>query len=73
VVTEPATLSGASHVVRMMLAVRAQHGWSQLELAQRLSISRRTINRWENGHAEPPVYLLAALRELLSDTQKPGM
>lgn len=53
------------HVVRMLLAVRAHRGWSQKEMARQLQVSRRTIIRWENQQTEPPVYLLAGLRELL--------
>lgn len=33
--------------------VRKDLGLSQRELAQALSVSFATINRWENGHVEP--------------------
>ena len=54
-----------SHTVRLLLAVRTRHDWSQRQLAEALLVSRRTVIRWESGEHEPPPYLLAALRELL--------
>lgn len=53
--------------VRMMLAARTRHDWSQRELAAYLGVSARTVKRWESGACDPPAMLLASLRELLSD------
>lgn len=54
------------HHVRLMLAIRQQHGWTQQDLAQQLQVSKRTVIRWENDQQDPPIYLLAALRELVA-------
>tara|TARA_R110002124_G_scaffold128157_10_gene288625 strand:+ start:3896 stop:4231 length:336 start_codon:yes stop_codon:yes gene_type:complete len=32
-----------------LIEVRSKHGWDQQALASRLSVSRSTISRWENG------------------------
>ena len=56
-----------SSTIRLLLAVRVKHGWSQQQLAEALMVSRRTVIRWESGDQEPPMYLLAALRELVTD------
>ncbi len=34
---------------------RKKNGWSQEELAQRLSVSRQSISKWE-GHRLFPIY-----------------
>jgi len=34
-------------------SVRMQLGLSQMELAEALSVSFSTVNRWENGHISP--------------------
>lgn len=37
--------------------LRAELGWSQAELAQRLSVSRQTINAIETGRYDPSLPL----------------
>lgn len=51
--------------VRMLRAIRQQRGWSQAQLGKQLQVSQRTIMRWESGEHDPPLYLMAALRELM--------
>lgn len=37
--------------------LRHRHGWTQEELAKRLSASRPSVARWETGNSQPmPVY-----------------
>ena len=38
-------------------ALRAQRGWSQAELADRLDVSRQSINAIENGRYDPSLPL----------------
>jgi len=41
--------------------LRAERGWSQADLAQRVSVSRQTINAIENGRYDPSLPLAFAL------------
>lgn len=45
-------------------ALRAERGWSQGELAERLGISRQTVNAVERGRYEPSLSLALAIAEL---------
>ena len=37
--------------------LRAQYGWSQADLAERLGVSRQTVNAIENGRYDPSLPL----------------
>ncbi len=37
--------------------LRAEHGWSQADLAQRLNVSRQTVNAIETGRYDPSLPL----------------
>ena len=41
--------------------LRAELGWSQAELAQRLGVSRQTVNAIETGRYDPSLPLAFAL------------
>jgi len=41
--------------------LRAQRGWSQVELAERLAVSRQTVNAIENGRYDPSLPLAFAI------------
>ena len=38
-------------------ALRAEHGWSQADLAERLDVSRQSINAIETGRYDPSLPL----------------
>lgn len=38
-------------------ALRAERGWSQADLAERLNVSRQTVNAIENGRYDPSLPL----------------
>jgi len=44
--------------------LRAQRGWTQLELANRLEVSRQTINAIETERYEPSLSLAFAIAAL---------
>jgi putative transcriptional regulator len=44
--------------------LRAERRWSQAELAQRLGVSRQTINAIETGRYEPSLSLAFAISRL---------
>lgn len=44
---------------------RLRAGLKQRELAQRLDIDQRQLNRWENGHVAPSPRYMARLEEEL--------
>lgn len=51
-------------------SLRARNGWSQLALAERLDVSRQTVNALENGKYDPSLPLafrIASLFELRID------
>jgi putative transcriptional regulator len=51
--------------VRNRLRVlRAERGWSQAEVAQRLSVSRQTVNAIENGKYDPSLPLAFGIARL---------
>ncbi len=44
--------------------LRAEHGWSQAELASRLEVSRQTVNAIETGKYDPSLPLAFKLSRL---------
>ncbi len=47
-----------------MRELRGQRGWSQAELAERLDVSRQTVNAIETGKYDPSLPLAFALGRL---------
>ena len=45
--------------------LRAERGWSQADLAERLEVSRQTINSLETGKYDPSLPLAFRLSRLL--------
>lgn len=44
--------------------LRRYRGWSQVDLANRLSISKQTVSNWENDNIQPSVEMLVRLAKL---------
>ncbi len=45
-------------------SLRKEKGWTQMELADQLGVSNRSVSRWENGTTLPDLSLLLVLSEL---------
>lgn len=43
---------------------RILFGWNQVQLAQRLNISKQTVSNWENENIQPSVEMLIRLAKL---------
>jgi putative transcriptional regulator len=48
--------------------LRAERDWSQAELAERLGVSRQTINAVETGKYDPSLTLAFAIAQLFNAT-----
>ena len=44
--------------------LRVAFGWSQVQLAEKLSISKQTVSNWENENIQPSVEMLIRLAKL---------
>ena len=44
--------------------LRLAFGWSQVELARRLNISKQTVSNWENDNIQPSIEMLIHLAEV---------
>ncbi len=44
--------------------LRGEHGWSQADLAERLEVSRQTVNAIETGRYDPSLPLAFKLAKL---------
>ena len=45
--------------------LRIAMGWSQVQLAEKLSISKQTVSNWENENIQPSIEMLVRLARLL--------
>ena len=48
--------------------LRKQQGWSQIDLADRLDVSRQSVSKWEMGQAVPELDKIIKLSELFDVT-----
>lgn len=46
--------------------LRRAFGWSQVELARRLSISKQTVSNWENDNIQPSIEMLVRLAKVFN-------
>jgi len=44
--------------------LRIALGWSQVQLAEKLSISKQTVSNWENDNIQPSIEMLVRLAKL---------
>ncbi|MGN0979027.1 MAG: helix-turn-helix transcriptional regulator [Candidatus Avoscillospira sp.] len=48
--------------------LRVAFGWSQVDLAKRLSVTKQTVSNWENGNIQPSVEMLVRLAQIFRVT-----
>lgn len=53
--------------VRGLMAVLGAAGWSMLDVAESLGVSRSSLYRWRTGEDDTPGSKLEALRALVAD------
>ena len=53
-------------VITKVRELRTDQGWSQAELAERLGVSRQTVNAIETGRYEPSLSLALKMAALFS-------
>jgi len=56
-------MAGA-YVNNHLRTLRAEHGWSQQDLAERLEVSRQSVNAIETGRYDPSLPLAFKIAEL---------
>ena len=49
---------------KLISGLRREKGFTQKELAERLSVSPKTVSKWETGHGFPDVSLIAELSKI---------
>lgn len=66
--TEEASEEVVAALGRRIGEARRKRGWTRVELAGRLGISRERLAKWEQGQNAPPLGLLIRLRKELGVT-----
>lgn len=56
----------------LILLAQVRQRFSQKELAPRLSVTAKTIGRWERRETECPMFIVPALREILLEGRRPA-
>ena len=46
--------------------LRKELGWSQVDLARKLSVTKQTVSNWENENIQPSIEMLIRLAKLLN-------
>ena len=44
--------------------LRAVRGWTQVDLAKRLNVTKQTVSNWENENIQPSIEMLVRLANL---------
>ena len=54
-----------SRIGKNIKKARSEKGYTQEQLAQKLSVTRNTISNYETGHSNPDIEMLQMLAEAL--------
>lgn len=44
--------------------LRIAHGWNQVQLAEKLNITKQTVSNWENDNIQPSIEMLIRIAKL---------
>lgn len=44
--------------------LRIAHGWNQVQLAEKLNITKQTVSNWENENIQPSIEMLVRVAKL---------
>lgn len=58
----------AQETGRRIQQLRKDHGWTQKELAQQLSVTDKSVSKWERGLNYPDMAMLEPLAQVLGTT-----
>lgn len=48
--------------------LRTAHNWTQVQLAQKLNVSKQAVSNWENNNILPSIEMLIKLAKVFSTT-----
>lgn len=48
--------------------LRMSFGWTQVQLAQKLSVTKQTVSNWENDNIQPSIEMLIKLSRIFNVT-----
>ena len=51
--------------------LRTARGWSQVQLAEKLSITKQTVSNWENDNIQPSIEMLILILTVASPAEIP--
>lgn len=57
-------LEGEHMLNRRIHDLRGAFGWSQVELAKQLNVSKQTVSNWENDNIQPSIDMLVRLSRI---------
>ena len=46
--------------------IRTSFGWTQVQLAQKLGITKQTVSNWENDNIQPSIDMLVKLSKIFN-------
>ena len=49
-----------------ILELRTAHNWTQVQLAQKLNVSKQAVSNWENNNILPSIEMLIKLSKIFS-------
>lgn len=49
---------------KRILELRLSFGWNQVQLAEKIGVSKQTVSNWENENIQPSIEMLVRLAKL---------